>query len=177
VRWIAERHARLSAGIDLKPPILLVWGQSIGSGVATNLAATGNIPSNIRINGLLLETPFVSIRAMLETLYPQKWLPYKYLWPFLRNHLDSWENLGLVAQAERESGLKAPDIYILEAERDELVPKEQSERLFQRCRDLGLPVEKGVAPLAYHQQAIARGEGKQLAAQAILKLTQRSLGE
>jgi acetyl esterase/lipase len=66
-------------------------------------------------------------------------------------------------------------VYILEAERDELVPKEQSESLYKRCQDLGIPVEKGVVPVAFHQQAIARGDGKKLAAQAILKLTQRAL--
>lgn len=176
VRWIAERHRHLSEDSGETTPILLVWGQSIGSGVATNLAATGRLPSNMRIDGLLLETPFVSIRAMLETLYPQKWLPYKYLWPFLRNHLDSWENLGLIARSCKERGERPPAVYILEAERDELVPKEQGERLFQRCKDLGLPVEKGVVPVAYHQQAIARGEGKKLAAQALLSLAEGSVG-
>ncbi|KAK4129264.1 alpha/beta-hydrolase [Parathielavia appendiculata] len=176
VRWIAERHEREFGKDGSTAPILLVWGQSIGSGVATNLAATGRIPSSVPIRGLLLETPFVSIKAMLEALYPQKWLPYKYLWPFLRNHLDSWANLGLIAQACRERGQTPPMVYILEAERDELVPKEQSERLYQRCVDLGLPTEKGVVPVAYHQQAIARGDGKKLAAQAITKLTQRALG-
>lgn len=65
-------------------------------------------------------------------------------------------------------------IYILEAERDEIVPKEQSERLYQRCLDLGLPAKKGVVPVAYHQQAIARGDGKKLAAQAILTLIKRA---
>ncbi|KAK4100610.1 hypothetical protein N658DRAFT_427102 [Parathielavia hyrcaniae] len=177
VRWIAERHEHVFGmdGSAESKPILLVWGQSIGSGVATNLAATGRIPSRLPIRGLLLETPFVSIRAMLETLYPQKWLPYKYLWPFLRNHLDSWANLGLVAQACTEKGHALPMVYILEAERDELVPKEQSERLYQRCVDLGIPTEKGVVPVAYHQQAIARGDGRRLAAQALVKLTQRAL--
>ncbi|KAK4033454.1 protein bem46 [Parachaetomium inaequale] len=178
VRWIAERHERVfgNAGTSGRTtdPILLVWGQSIGSGVATNLAATGRAPSSMPIRGLLLETPFVSIRAMLETLYPQKWLPYKYLWPFLRNHLDSWGNLGLIAQASKEKGGAAPMVYILEAERDEIVPKEQSERLYQRCVGLGLPAEKGTVPVAYHQEAIARGDGKKLAAQAILKLIQRA---
>lgn len=174
-RWIAERHQHIFGDGGETIPIVLVWGQSIGSGVATNLAATGRLPPNMQIKGLLLETPFVSIRAMLKTLYPQKWLPYRYLWPFLRNHLDSWENLGLIAQASKGTSKPPPTIYILEAERDELVPKEQSERLYQRCVDLGLPVEKGVVPVAYHQQAIARGEGKRLAAQAILKLARQSL--
>ena len=175
VQWVAERHEQMFGNDGTTDPILLVWGQSIGSGVAMNLAATGRIPPTLPIRGLLLETPFVSVRAMLETLYPQKWLPYKYLWPFLRSHLDSWANLGLVAEASKEKGATAPMIYILEAERDELVPKEQSERLHQRCVDLGLPAEKGIVPVAYHQQAIARGDGKKLAAQAILKLTQRAL--
>ncbi|KAL2263500.1 hypothetical protein VTK26DRAFT_6495 [Humicola hyalothermophila] len=174
VRWVAERHGR-AFGENGTAPILLVWGQSIGSGVATNLAATGRLPSTMQIKGLLLETPFVSIRAMLEELYPQKWLPYKYLWPFLRNHLDSWSNLGLIAQAAKGRGEAPPMIYILQAERDEIVPKEQSERLYQRCLDLGLAVEKVVVPVAYHQQAIARGDGKKLAAQAILTLVKRSL--
>ncbi|KAL2128405.1 hypothetical protein VTI74DRAFT_9224 [Chaetomium olivicolor] len=175
VRWIAEHHERSFGKDGTTNPILLVWGQSIGSGVATNLAATGRLPASMPIKGLLLETPFVSVRAMLETLYPQKWLPYKYLWPFLRNHLDSWANLGLIAQAAKEKKVAAPMVYILEAERDELVPKEQSERLLQRCADLGVPAERGVVPVAYHQQAIARGDGKRLAAQAILQLTQRAM--
>jgi fermentation-respiration switch protein FrsA (DUF1100 family) len=174
VRWIAERHERVFGNAGTTDPILLVWGQSIGSGVATNLAATGRVPSNMPIRGLLLETPFVSIRAMLETLYPQKWLPYKYLWPFLRNHMDNWGNLGLIAQTSKEKGGTAPMVYILEAERDEIVPKEQSDRLYQRCVDLGLPAEKGTVPVAYHQETIARGDGKKLAAQAILKLIQRA---
>ncbi|KAK4136707.1 hypothetical protein BT67DRAFT_373824 [Trichocladium antarcticum] len=174
VRWIAERHERMFGKDSSTAPILLVWGQSIGCGVATNLAATGRLPPAMPIRGLILETPFLSIKTMLETLYPQKWLPYKYLWPFLRNHLDSWANLELIAQASKEKGDPAPMVYILEAERDELVPKAQSERLYQRCGELGLPVEKGVVPVAYHQEAIARGDGKKMAAQAILTLAKRA---
>ncbi len=177
VRWIAERHDQSfgKGGSPDTEPILLLWGQSIGSGVATNLAATGRVPSSMPIRGLLLETPFLSIRAMLETLYPQKWLPYKYLWPFLRNHLDSWGNMGLIAQHAKEKGEVAPMVYLLQAERDELVPEEQSEQLYQRCAELRFPAEKGIAPVAYHQQAILRGDGKKLAAQAILKLVQNAL--
>ncbi|KAK3329317.1 hypothetical protein B0H66DRAFT_596907 [Apodospora peruviana] len=78
VQWIAELHESKFGNGDRGPvpvPILLVWGQSIGSGVATNLAATGRLPATMPIKGLILETPFLSVRAMLETLYPQKWLP------------------------------------------------------------------------------------------------------
>ncbi|KAK0734967.1 hypothetical protein B0T26DRAFT_634282 [Lasiosphaeria miniovina] len=176
VQWIAQRHDRIFGTRSDSPiSILLVWGQSIGSGVATNLAATGKIPEAMPIRGLLLETPFLSVRAMLETLYPQKWLPYKHLWPFLRSQLDSWANLGLIAEASKRKGGTAPGIFILEAERDELVPKVQSEQLYRRCVDLGLPVEKGVAPVAYHSEAIARGQGKKIAAQAILQLAKRAL--
>lgn len=39
--------------------------------------------------GLILETPFTSIKDMLAAMYPQRWLPYRYLWPFLRS---PWDN-------------------------------------------------------------------------------------
>ncbi|KAK4193499.1 Alpha/Beta hydrolase protein [Podospora australis] len=177
VRWIADQHER-TFGVDGNTkPLLLLWGQSIGSGVATNLAATGRIPTTTPIRAMILETPFLSIRSMLETLYPQKWLPYQYLWPFLRNHLDSWQNMALIAQAAKEQGKAPPFVYIIQAERDELVPKEQTEKLYERCLDLGLPVERGIASVAYHQEAIARGQGKKLASQAILALTKRALDD
>ncbi|KAK4658699.1 hypothetical protein QC762_103820 [Podospora pseudocomata] len=173
--WILQHHERTFGKDSTTKPIFLIWGQSIGSGVATNLAATGRIPEKLPIQGVILETPFLSIRSMLGTLYPQKWLPYKYLWPFLRNHLDSYANLKLIAQKAEEKSCDAPFIYILQAERDELVPREQTEKLHQRCIELGLPVEKGVASVAFHQEAIARGPGKKLASEAILKLTKRAL--
>lgn len=176
VRWIAEQHqSAYGCHAESPVPILLLWGQSIGSGVATNLAATGRISADLPISGLVLETPFLSVRAMLAVLYPQKWLPYKHLWPFLRNHLDSMTNLGLIAERSREMGGATPKIFILEAGRDELVPKEHGELLHKRCLDLGVSVEKNTIPVAYHSEAIARGDGKKLAAQAILQLTKRAL--
>ena len=174
VRWILEHHQKRAQDGNLaSTPVLLVWGQSIGSGVATNLAATCKLP--LLIDGMLLETPFLSLREMLKVLYPQRWLPYKYLWPFLRNHLDSWANLGLIAKASKEDNRAPPNIYILEADRDELVPKEHGDLLYQRCRDVGIPARKGSAPVAYHNEAISRGEGKKLAAEAIFNLTKQAL--
>ncbi|KAK0657291.1 hypothetical protein B0T16DRAFT_319916 [Cercophora newfieldiana] len=171
MHWIAEHHRKKTGG----RAIVLLWGQSIGCGVATNLAATGRLPAGVSIDGLLLETPFLSVRTMLGVLYSQRWLPYQYLWPFLRNQLDSWSNLGLIAEFSERSGGVAPSIFILEADRDELVPKSHGEALFERCQSLGIPVEKGAAPVAYHSEAIARGEGKKIAAQAIKKLIKRAL--
>ncbi|KAK3337413.1 Alpha/Beta hydrolase protein [Cercophora scortea] len=174
VQWIAQHHeSKYGGGKESPVPILLVWGQSIGSGVATNLAATGRIPEHLSIQGMILETPFLNVRAMLETLYPQKWLPYRYLWPFLRNHLDSWENLGLIASTPGE---KKPFVYIMEAKRDELVPREHTEKLFQRCLDLDLPAEKETVPFAYHTELIARGDGKRMVSQALVRLIRRALG-
>lgn len=176
--WIARYHEqKFGRGADTPAPILLVWGQSIGCGVATNLAATGRLPTALPIKGMILETPFLSVRAMLEALYPQKWLPYKRLWPFLRNHLDSWSNLDLIANAAKREGRKPPFVHVLEAERDEIVPREHGDLLYQKCIDLGVPVLRETIPVAFHNEAIARGDGKKLAANAILQLTRRALEE
>lgn len=151
LQWI-KRHSQASQNEEVP---VIIWGQSIGAGVATNLAAEPS-PSGIAIMALILETPFLSVRAMLKTLYPQKWLPYRYLWPFLWNHLDSWKALGLMRE---KPGTKAPYVLILEAGKDELVPFEHGELLEMRCRDLGLGVRKKAVRNALHTEVLVRQEG------------------
>jgi acetyl esterase/lipase len=166
LQWISEQHrtssgelAPLHASSVVPPAKVLIWGQSIGAGVATNLAAEYSMPDNLHLDSLVLETPFTSIRAMLAVLYPQKWLPYKYLWPFLRNQLDSLQNLGQIAN--RYMVTQAPPrIFILEAAKDELVPLELSKQLYNRCVELGLPVERKAVSGAFHNDAMFRAEGK-----------------
>ena len=145
-------------------PVIL-WGQSIGAGVATNLAASHELlPREVDIKLLILETPFTNIQDMLVTIYPQKWLPYRYLWPFLRNHLDSWRALEQISQ---QSSASLPRVVILEAERDELVPKSHGDALEKRCIDLGLDVKRHVIRGALHTEVMSRPEGRTIAAEAI----------
>ncbi|WZH39378.1 Alpha/Beta hydrolase protein [Fusarium acuminatum] len=164
LRWIAQLHESRSEETDQEKPTVLLWGQSIGCGFATNLAAKGQYPPGITVDGLILETPFTNVRAMLQALYPQKWLPYQYLWPFLWNHLDSWTNLGMIAKRFPET---PPGVYIVEAGKDELVPANHGEELLQRCRQVGLPVERQKVRGALHNEAMVRVAGKQALAHSI----------
>ncbi|KAI0452333.1 Alpha/Beta hydrolase protein [Xylaria acuta] len=167
IDWISRKHQEASGddpGSPRGPAEVVLWGQSIGSGVATNLAAEKTMPWNLRLNSLILETPFTSIRAMLEVLYPQKWLPYKYLWPFLRNHLDSWKNLELIADTYDTDG-SAPEVLIVQAAKDELVPPELSQQLYDRCVELQLPVRRTSVDGAFHNDAMFRTEGRRAVSQ------------
>lgn len=158
VKWISQLHENTYPKAEnsgpATRPIFFVWGQSIGSGFATNLAASGVIPSHLEPTALILETPFLSVKAMLSSLYPEKWLPYKYLHPFLRNFLDSYKNLGTIAAQRLEKGIRPPSIFILEAGRDEIVPPSHPEELRKRCMELSLPVETVVVPRAFHSDAM-----------------------
>lgn len=173
-RWISQLHdntyARGEDGQHRVKPIFFIWGQSIGAGFATNLAASGMLPPHLEPVALVLETPFLSIKEMLETIYPEKWLPYKYLYPFLRNHLDSYKNLGTIAEKRREKGLRQPQIFILEAGRDEVVPPRHAEELRRRCYELQLPVETKVVPRAFHSDAMI---GRQHVAEFLMRQTAR----
>ncbi|TRX94957.1 hypothetical protein FHL15_004042 [Xylaria flabelliformis] len=167
IDWISRRHQEAS-GDDYRSPQnpaeVVLWGQSIGCGVATNLAAEKAMPRNLRLNSLILETPFTSIRAMLEVLYPQKWLPYKYLWPFLRNHLDSWKNLKFIADRS-DTDTSVPEVLIVQAAKDELVPSELSQQLYDRCVELRIPVRRKSVDGAFHNDAMFRTEGKKAVSQ------------
>lgn len=169
LQWIGQvyQHHSLQQSATTKP-IIILYGQSIGCGFATNLAAASR---TMRVDGLVLETPFTSTRAMLKALYPQKWLPYQYLWPFLRSHLNSWANLEAIAAAY---GTEPPSIQIVEAGKDELVPANHGEELYQRCLDLGLPVERAKIHGALHNEAISRAAGKAAIQRSIAAVVARS---
>jgi pimeloyl-ACP methyl ester carboxylesterase len=162
LKWIREQDNDNNNGEGcIKEIPVVLWGQSIGAGVATSLAAQQELFSKygFSLKALILETPFLSIRAMLETLYPQKWLPYRHLWPFLRNHLDSWKSLGLMTDKYRMASTRTPKVWILEAERDELVPKDHGDMLERRCLELGLDVHKKVIGSALHTEVMVRSGG------------------
>jgi hypothetical protein len=138
---------------------VVLWGQSVGSGVATTAAATylahrgSNHPT---IAGLVLETPFTGIKSMLIALYPQKWLPYRYLSPFLWNHWDSETALRQMSVLE-----KRPRILLLPATRDEVVPAEEADKLESICKDLGVEYERKDVVGALHNEASIRRDGQQ----------------
>ncbi|PHH70184.1 hypothetical protein CDD80_6174 [Ophiocordyceps camponoti-rufipedis] len=157
LQWVARLHRD-----SLAKPVVLLWGQSIGCGFATNLAASSD--SDTAIDALILETPFTNTRAMLKALYPQKWLPYQHLWPFLRNHLDSWKNLARIAAKQQ---FHPPAVYLVEAAKDELVPRDHAAALQRRCQDLGLAVTRISIAGALHNDVMVRKSGKQAIAESI----------
>ena len=133
------------------------------------LEKRGRKPERMEIQGLILETPFVSVKAMLAALYPQRWLPYRYLWPFLRNHWDSEEGLRMLAASKDLMGTsttpysaadRSPRILILQAGKDELVPATHGTRLEETCRRLGLDVKRSVVAGALHTEVTQKAMGK-----------------
>lgn len=160
LKWI-EDDAELSGA---RKATVVIWGQSVGAGVAARLASEASLePSSLTVDVLILETPFLSIKSMLETLYPQKWLPYRYLWPFLRNHLDTPQALEKFSKFKR----KTTSVLIIDAGKDELVPRFHGEELGKICANLGFEVKRYTVSGALHTEAIARQEGRLAVVEAI----------
>jgi fermentation-respiration switch protein FrsA (DUF1100 family) len=150
LKWVQERY---SSGTKI-----IVWGQSIGAGVASvglvNLLRNGK-DSLQRFSGLILETPFVDLKAMLVALYPQKFLPYRYLAPFLWSTWDSRAALHRIGQSTPKLR-----VLILEAGDDEIVPSGQAEILEGVCREQHLEVERRTVAGALHTEAMVKGQGR-----------------
>jgi hypothetical protein len=94
----------------VRPDRIVYFGQSLGTAVAVELAIH-ETPL-----GLVLESPFTSLRAMGRVVYP--WLPVNLL---VGNQFDS---LSRIPQA------RAP-LLILHGDRDEVVPFAQGRQLFE----------------------------------------------
>ncbi|KAL7961175.1 hypothetical protein V8C34DRAFT_312247 [Trichoderma compactum] len=168
LRWVSKLHREKHEETQVAP-VTILWGQSIGCGFVTNLAAKTQDAANLPINALVLETPFTNTRAMLTALYPQKWLPYRHLWPFLRNHLDSWANLEPIAAKAQK-----PGVYIVEAGKDELVPSDHGNILYRRCQDVQLYAELHTVRGALHNDVMVRRHGKHTIAQSIALAVSRA---
>jgi uncharacterized protein len=150
-RWAMGRYEDESTSF-------VIWGQSIGAGVACTAARTlmnKDAAAFSRLKGLLLETPFVDLRAMLVALYPQKFLPYRYLTPFLQSIWDSKTALEHIA--DQRPGLK---VLMLQAGDDEIVPDGQAGILEKACAERGLPVERQVISGALHTNVMMKSQGK-----------------
>ncbi|KAM3425041.1 hypothetical protein BST61_g7009 [Cercospora zeina] len=159
-----------NADIDLQ---IFLWGQSIGAGVATTAASSyvsvANAKLGTKISGLILETPFTGIKSMLLALYPQKWLPYRYLWPFLWNHWDSQAALQIIARADHR-----PTILIMPATRDEVVPSSETDKLEQIARSAGLRTLRTNIVGALHTEATTRKEGQAAIAKFVCNVLNRA---
>jgi fermentation-respiration switch protein FrsA (DUF1100 family) len=92
------------------PERIVIFGESLGSGVALQLAL-----EQPRARALVLESAFASVPAMARAVYP--FLP---LWPFVRTRYDNLAKVG---------GLRLP-LLMLHGERDDLVPFAQGRRVF-----------------------------------------------
>ncbi len=101
--------AYLRSRSDLDSAGIVYFGRSLGSAVAVNLAVK-EPPA-----GLILESPFLSVREMARIVFP--FLP---LGPFLRTRYDS---LAKITQ------INCP-LLVIHGDQDEIVPYSQGQRLY-----------------------------------------------
>ena len=73
---------------------------------------------------------------MLRGLYPQKWLPYRYLTPFLRSSWNIKEYLSQISTNEDK-----PRVMIVQAENDEIVENWMAPEIQKEATENGLPVD------------------------------------
>ena len=94
------------------PERIVVAGFSIGSGVAARLSRLR------KLDGMILVTPFDSLRAVAQDLYP--WLP---IVPFFQHEM---------AAADDLAGSATP-VAIISAEQDEIIQTTRTDALRQRA--------------------------------------------
>jgi uncharacterized protein len=112
---------------------LVLYGESLGTGVAVHLAATRQIA------GLILESPFTSVAALAQYHYP--YIPVALL---IRDRFDSLSRIG---------GVRAP-VLILHGGRDVIVPDRFSRALFDAAPE---PKEAWFAADAGHEDLAGFG--------------------
>jgi len=104
----AEEALDLLGRAGIEPRRLVLWGESLGTGVATRLAVGRGVA------GVVLEAPFTSVADRAQEIY--WWTPARWI------VLDAFDNLSRIAK------LGAP-LLIVHGERDETTPAAHGRRL------------------------------------------------
>lgn len=99
---------------DVDPARIIPFGESLGAGVAVELSLQR------KVQGLILEAPFASIREMARVVVP--WLP---IGPLITTRYDNLSKM---------SRLEIP-LLILHGDRDEVVPFAQGRKVFEAARE------------------------------------------
>ncbi|KAJ5550003.1 hypothetical protein N7461_004701 [Penicillium sp. DV-2018c] len=184
LNWVSTVYADPETDLEI-----VIWGHSLGAAVATSAVSTylsrrDNQGSDERlapISRVILEAPTSSIKDMLVSLYPQKWLPYRYLGPFSWNNWDiktdmrqlaRWRDRPVSQTPRSESACSMPrllpPIFLLSAEKDEVIPSYVPGELLNHARSLGLQIEAKNVPGAMHIEAPLKLDGRKAMVQFIL---------
>jgi hypothetical protein len=134
-------------GEGIAPNRLVIYGESLGSGVAVLLAAQREVAS------LILEAPFTSVAEVAQ--YHYSFIPASAL---LRDRFDARAKIGNV---------RAP-ILVLHGERDRVVPLRYGRALFDAAPD---PKELWLSREAGHEDLVRHG-----ALEAVLDFLRRRVG-
>jgi pimeloyl-ACP methyl ester carboxylesterase len=136
-----------SAVERIRPARTIAAGFSIGSGVAARLAAERPL------DGLILVTPFDSLKATAQGLYP--WVP---IGPFFQHEIDA-------ASALEKS--KVP-VAIIAGERDDLILPARTAALRSRCGNLAFDE---TIPGAGHNDIYGRSDFQEAMRRALAAVT------
>ncbi|RHZ63426.1 uncharacterized protein CDV56_104623 [Aspergillus thermomutatus] len=177
LNWVAETYSAPDRDVRI-----VLWGHSLGTAIASSAAATYLARHStdgpvVPIAGMILEAPMSSTKDMLISLYPQKWLPYRYLWPFLWNNWSSAVAMERMARwrdqnhGQRGHEHEVPPILLLSAEKDEVIPAYAAAELEQEGKRLGLKMDRLDVSGAMHMEIPVKPAGRQAMMDFIKKCT------
>lgn len=165
--WVSETYIQPDRDVSV-----VLWGHSLGAAVASSaVVKTLAHPAenqNLSIAGLILEAPISSIKDMLISLYPQKWLPYRYLWPFSWNNWDVSSSLEQMAhykaatpsETDSSNKISVPPIFLMSAESDEVIPLWVADQLEEKAKASGLGIERKSVKGAMHIEGPLKLDGR-----------------
>lgn len=110
----------------IAPESVLLYGESMGTGVATEMATHYNL------GGLILEAPYKSVRERSQEMFP--WLPAQWMvW-------DEYDSLSKISSVDEP-------LLIFHGEKDPVIPISHGRALFEAANE---PKKAYFLPFIYH---------------------------
>lgn len=143
-------HLEFLKNQGIPPGLWVMYGESLGSGIAVHMAYEG--ATNVPMGAVVLEAPFASLADTAQAHYP--FVPARYL---VKDRFDSITKIGKI---------KSP-VFIVNGDRDGVISPGEGKRLFEAAIE---PKEGYWIPGAGHNNLYDFGASK-----AVIEFIQRTL--
>ncbi|XP_015276098.1 PREDICTED: abhydrolase domain-containing protein 12B isoform X2 [Gekko japonicus] len=112
---------------------VIVWGHSLGTGIATNVARALKEKEGVTVDAVILEAPFTNIREAAATIPVTK--IYRKFPGFEYLILDTMARADMYFYSDRNVQVLSSPILMLHSEDDGIIPITHSRKLFEIARN------------------------------------------
>lgn len=138
---------------------IIIYGQSLGAAVSLFALSESKYKNSVR--GIIVESSFISYRAITQDFLARSWLTWIFQWPLSFTVSDNYRPIDAISK------ITPTPVLIIHSKQDEVIPYSHGEELYLAARD---PKYFWVVDNAKHIQSLYHDKNREIFVRYLLSL-------